>query len=171
MGLNKLSNSNYYMEHERRRDRVWKNVLLMAYRYGEVNINNLDVKVTDKVETYDEAMDLIAEEEYRSDEDITKNPDGTFTVVLEPDMSDTGKRSVLKTLSSDRYNFLTKSEKEAGVWETGPLLKVLFGFDDNYSGQRLVEVSGPAAEHPELEGDDIGSVIKVVEDSGIEEVS
>ncbi|RLM94343.1 hypothetical protein [Haloarcula sp. Atlit-7R] len=155
------------MRHERRRDRVWKNAIIMAYRYGEVDIKDLDVTVTKKVETKEQANKLIEEEEYRSEEDMTQNPDGSYTVILEPDMSDTGKRSVLKTLSSDRYNFLKKAEDKAGIWEVGPLLQALFGVDDPSAGHELVKISGPAKEQTDLEEKELGTVLQVFNGSTV----
>jgi len=149
------------MQYERRRDRIWKSVLLTVYRHGEVRLKDIDIEVTKKVMSREEAEQLISEKEHRSEEDILENPDGTYTVALEPDASHNTKRALLKTLTSDRYGFLKKSEEEQGVWLPGPLLKVLFSSDDEDIDEGT-DVTEEVMDHPLLEQEDKEAVLDTV---------
>lgn len=121
------------MEHERRRDRVWKQIINCVYRNGEVRIDDIDVSLTYSADD-EEDVDAILNK-YNLDRDdldadnLTKRPDGTTEIEISPDASKTTKRSVLNTMSKDRFGFLEKPDAPKGVWYPGPYLKALFCLD------------------------------------------
>lgn len=127
------------MENERRRDRIWKAVLVTVYSKGEVEMHDIDVSLTKKVNTKKEAQFLIGRADHRDEDCIIEDPDGGYIVELEPDASDTTKRSVLTTMTKDRFGLLKKVEGNTGVWIAGPLLKVLFSLESNESKEQRLE--------------------------------
>lgn len=128
-----------YMENERRRDRIWKTILVTVYSKGEVKISDIDVSLTQKVNTEAEAEYLIGKADHRDEDCITEDVDGGYIVELEPDASDTTKRSVLTTMTKDRFGLLRKDEDQTGVWVAGPLLNVLFDVESNETEEERIE--------------------------------
>ena len=110
---------------------------------GEVNISDMDVSLEARVDSYEEALALIAEEDHRSEDDIRKDPGGEgYIVTLEPDASMGTKRHVLTTVSGDRFKLAEKDESRRAIWVIGPHLEYLFGeredtpFDDPLKTER-----------------------------------
>lgn len=127
------------MENERRRDRIWKTILVRIYSKGEVQISDIDVSITKKVNTEAEAEYLVDKADNRDGDSISKDIDDNYIVELEPDASDTTKRSVLNTMTKDRFGFLRKKEDDTGVWVAGPMLNVLFDMDEKESKEERLE--------------------------------
>lgn len=119
------------MEHERRRDRVWKFILNQFRQTGRVSLSDFDVSLETKpLRRYEDALAIVENSDSRTEDDIRKDPGGEYIVELSPDASDGTKRHVLETMTGTRYQLAQRVEDEAGTWEIGPHLEYLFGQRD-----------------------------------------
>jgi hypothetical protein len=123
------------MEHERRRDRVWKQIINCVYKNGEVRLEDIDVALTcsaDHEGSITEILDKYGLDEEDLDEDrLTQRPDGSYEIIVSPDASETTKRSVLNTMTKNRFGFLEKPDAPKGVWYPGPYLQAILRLDDS----------------------------------------
>jgi hypothetical protein len=120
------------MQDERRRDRVWKYILNRFAHHDKLSLFDIDVSLTTYVDTHSEALEIVDKEDYRSEDDILKDPGGEgYIVEVEPDASIATKRYVLKTLAGDRFQLTEPTEGQEAVWTPGPHLEYLYGLRDD----------------------------------------
>ncbi|EMA23958.1 hypothetical protein [Haloarcula marismortui] len=116
------------MKDERRRDRVWKYILNQLRQHEKVTLDEIDVALTTRVDDYPTAQQLVNEENYRSEDNISEDAGGEgYNVEVEPDASRATKRHVLKTMSGDRFRLTKPVEGEESVWTSDKHLEYLYG--------------------------------------------
>jgi hypothetical protein len=130
---------------ERRRDRIWKEVISIIYKNGKVRVRDIDVELTETVETKEKALEILEKEGNNPEDHLEENQDGSYTVIIDPDASVTTKRTVLKTMARERYGFLVKDEEKQGIWRIGPWLEAILSID--YDGTEMTNESQEKIAH------------------------